>query len=198
MPAGRQAGFTLLEVLIAVVVLGILVAGLSQGVRLGIAAWTRQAALVGETADLDAVDRVVRSLLANATSGAIRGRNDFAGASDSLTFDGLLPLAVSVGSRQAKITLALDERHRLMLRWQTMLLDPNTGQPTTDEVPIIDHLDGIAFAYWRGSGEAPGWQNQWSATTPPPLIRVHLVFGEHDRRHWPDIVVGPLVEEGGG
>lgn len=191
-------GFTLMEVLVALVVLGILMAGLSQGLRLGMAAWTRQAFLVDETADLDSFDRTVRGLLASATTGAAHGRNDFTGASDSVTFDGLLPLAVANGSRRAKITLNLDGRHRLMLHWESALIDPNTQGPASGDAVIVEHLDAITFAYWQAGGDTPGWRDRWTLVAPPALIRLHLGFAKEDRRHWPDMVVAPLIAEGGG
>jgi len=191
-------GFTLMEVLVALVVLGILMAGLGQGVRLGLAAWTRQAALVDRTADLDAVDRTLRGLLTSATSGAIHGRKDFVGVVDSVTFDGILPLAVATGSRRAKITLKLDGAHRLMLHWDSALIDPNTNAPASGDALVVDHLDRIAFAYWQTGGEAPGWRDRWTQVAVPTLIRLRLIFAKGDRRHWPDIIVAPLIAEGGG
>jgi len=191
-------GFTLMEVLVALVVLGILMAGLSQGVRLGMAAWTRQAALIDQTADLDAVDRTVRGMLTSATSGALHGRNDFVGTADSVTFDGILPLAVATGSRRAKITLKLDDQHRLMLHWDSVLIDPNTNAPASGDALVVDHLDRIAFAYWQNGGEAPGWRDRWTVVAAPTLIRLRLVFAKGDRRHWPDMIVAPLIAEGGG
>jgi general secretion pathway protein J len=194
----NERGFTLLEILVALVVLGILMAGLGQGMRLGMAAWTRQAGLVSRTADLDAVDRTIRSLLTNATTGAVHGRNDFRGAVDMVTFDGLLPLAVSTGGRRAKITLKLDDQHRLMLHWEAMLIDPNTNQPASGDAVIIDRLDRIAFSYWQSTGDNPGWNDTWTVTSAPSLIRLHLAFDKDDPRHWPDMVVAPLIAEGGG
>jgi len=187
-----------MEVLVALVVLGILIAGLSQGVRLGMAAWTRQAALVGQTADLDAVNRTLRGLLTRATSGALHGRNDFTGQADSVTFDGILPDAMAAAGRRAKITLSLDEQHRLMLHWETLLIDPNTGGPSAGDAVVIDHLDGLVFSYWQTAGDGAGWRDRWTVAAPPALIRLHLVFPKGDRRHWPDLVVAPLISEGGG
>ena len=55
---GRQSGFTLLEMLVVLVVLGFLMVGLTQGVRAGLTMWGAQTRRVGETADLDAGARV--------------------------------------------------------------------------------------------------------------------------------------------
>jgi general secretion pathway protein J len=66
-----QAGFTLVEVLVALAVLGVVLAGVAQGVRFGLSAWDRQSAMLSAYAELDAVDRTLRALLAQA--GASRG-----------------------------------------------------------------------------------------------------------------------------
>lgn len=193
-----ERGFTLMEVLVALVVLGILMAGLSQGMRFGMTAWTRQAALVDRTADLDAVDRTLRGLLTNATSGALHGRNDFVGARDGVSFDSVLPDAVAVGARRAKISLKLDDGHHLMLHWDSVLIDPNTAVPASGDATIVDHVEAVELAYWQPGGEAPGWQDRWTAVAAPALIRLRLVFAKGDPRHWPDMIVAPLIAEGGG
>ena len=54
----RQSGFTLLEMLVALVVLGFLVLGLAQGVRTGLALWAAQNRRMSETGELDSVARV--------------------------------------------------------------------------------------------------------------------------------------------
>src|SRR5271155_5681229 len=59
----RQAGFTLLEILVALVVFGFLFVGLNQGTRTGFALWNAQTRRIGETEELDAIARMLRSLL---------------------------------------------------------------------------------------------------------------------------------------
>src|SRR5918997_799427 len=60
----RQAGFTLLEVLVALAVLGFLTLGLAGGVRFGLGAWDSQARLIDRTGDLDVADRALRRIVA--------------------------------------------------------------------------------------------------------------------------------------
>ena len=59
----RGRGFTLLEVLVALTVLGVLMVGLGQGVRLSLALWQAQTRRLAETAELDAGARALRGLL---------------------------------------------------------------------------------------------------------------------------------------
>jgi general secretion pathway protein J len=66
-----MAGFTLIEILIALTLLGAVLVGLQQGTRLGLVAWDRQTATIHATAELDAVDRTLRALVAQA--GSARG-----------------------------------------------------------------------------------------------------------------------------
>ena len=51
-----QAGFTLLEVIISIVVLGFILAGMSQGARVGMHAWDLQTRAVQRAAELDRLD----------------------------------------------------------------------------------------------------------------------------------------------
>ncbi len=117
-----QTGFTLLEVLVALVVLGFLVVGLTQGVRAGLAMWDAQTRRVGETSELDAAARILRILLtgiAASPSGGVNpgaaGTTEIEGRPDSLAFVGDLPNGLGA-SRRAEIKLEL-RQGRLVLRW---------------------------------------------------------------------------------
>lgn len=59
------AGFTLLEVIVALAVFGFLLVGLSQTVRFGLTAWRQNARLADGKTDLEAVDRSLRSIVEN-------------------------------------------------------------------------------------------------------------------------------------
>ena len=59
----REAGFTLLEIVVALVVLGILLVTLTRGVQFGLAAYDRQDGMVATAGRLEAVDRTLRRLI---------------------------------------------------------------------------------------------------------------------------------------
>src|SRR5271167_1315804 len=131
---GRQSGFTLLEMLVVIVVLGFLVIGLTQGVRAGMALWHAQQRRVGETAELDASARVLRSLLTGAAApipggfgpGTAAG-GGIKGDANHLTFIGNLPTGLGV-TRRADISIELHDG-RLVLRWTPRLHEIPFGPP---------------------------------------------------------------------
>ena len=196
---GQQRGFTLLELLVALVVLGLLVVGLTQGVRAGLTMWGAQTRRVGETGELDAGARVLRMLLSGISTPApeLVGRSGasatkFEGHSDSLAFVGDLPTGLGT-TRRANITLELVQE-RLALRWTPHRHELTTApEPEPIETELIRGVEGLDFAYWGSpSADQPaGWQAQWDGSNIPELIRVRLAFAKGDRRRWPDLIAAP-------
>ena len=140
----RQAGFTLLEILVALVVLGFLFIGLNQGTRTGFALWNWQTRRVGETEELDATARVLRSVLTgipilpiSATETAPQALA-ITGHADRLDLVGELPTGLGA-TRQADVTFAL-RAGRLVLSWAPHRHE-RTGAPP---VPLVSMQIGRA------------------------------------------------------
>jgi general secretion pathway protein J len=195
----RQSGFTLLELLVALVVLGFLVVGLTQGVRAGLTMWGAQTRRVGETGELDAGARALRVLLGGISvppAGIVgrgnAGKTKLEGRSDSLAFVGDLPTGLGT-TRRANITLELVQE-RLVLRWTPHRHELTTApEPEPIETELIGGVAHLDFAYWGSpSADQPAsWQAQWDGSNIPELIRVRLAFGKGDRRRWPDLIAAP-------
>jgi len=194
----RQSGFTLLEMLIALVVLGFLMVALTQGVRAGLTMWGAQTRRVAETADLDAGARVLRRLLSGisrlSAGGIFRGTEKFEARPDSLMFVGDLPTGFGT-TRRADITLEL-RQGRLVLRWTPHRHElSNAPAPQPIETELIRGVDRIDLAYWGSpSPEQPaGWQAQWDGPAIPELIRLRLALAKGDRRRFPDLIAAPQL-----
>ena len=190
----RRNGFTLLEILVALVVLGFLIAGLAQGVKFGLAALGRQNERVARLSDLDAADRVLREVIVAADPGEVNGPATVRGGPHTLRLMTRLPVAAGYDGQEAEVGIGVDGEHRLVLRATP---HPHAERLTPMPAPRVSVLAGdvdhVDFDYWRPAGpdsKAAGWVTGWSTDGAPGLIRVRIGFVAKDR-HWPDIVAEP-------
>jgi general secretion pathway protein J len=193
-PAPRAGGFTLLETLVALVVLGLLVVGLTHGVSTGLGLWHAQSRRLGEAADLDAAERTLRNLLGGMPTSpggdTAPGSVTFDGSSNRLAFVGNLPTGLGT-TQLANIELELKGR-RLILSWTPHRHEVSDAPPPKPiETELVGGVKRLELAYWGSTApdQPAAWQEQWQGPQLPDLIRVRLRFADGDRRHWPDLVV---------
>lgn len=119
----REAGFTLLEIMVALVVFGSLMIGLTQGAHFGLQAWNGQSRSIARRCDLDATDRTLRDLIGQIDSGFRVDAPNIVGLADGFAFTTRMPLGAAAGlSRNADVLLTVDPAHDFILRWASHLL----------------------------------------------------------------------------
>ncbi len=183
----RQAGFTLLELLVALTVMGFILIGLASGASFGVRATGSQARLSEGKSDLDAVDRTLRRLIAEADPKA-----PLRGSSGTIALVSELPAGPGLAPQQADIGLGVDGRGRLILRWTKHFPGQLFGPPPApQEEVLLTGLRGIDLSYWSAAG-AGAWTGGWNRPTLPSLVRIRIAFPEGDPRHWPDLVIAPM------
>lgn len=192
--ARQDSGFTLLEVLVALVVLGFLMAGVAGGIRLGMRAWGQQDRAIAEHGELDAVDRALRHLIEQADPGDATHAAGIAGNATRLALTTRLP---ATADRAVDAALLVGAGHNLLLRWAPRRFGKPIGPPPpAQDADLLDGVDAVEFAYWPrvvGPGGEGGWRAAWNGPDPPALVRVRLRFADA-ARHWPDIVAAPARE----
>jgi general secretion pathway protein J len=189
----KQAGFTLLEVLVALVVLGLVLAGLAQGTRFGLRVAERQTATIAASADGDATERVLRGLIEQMDPGSLTSASLLQAGPASLAFTAnLAAVAPGLGVGEADVGLGVTPDHRLVLRWTPHLHATRlTAPPVPTQTTLLTGVAGVAFAYCCGEGDSGQWLAAWTQPTLPALVRVRLSFLPGTRRTWPAIVVAP-------
>ncbi len=176
---GQEGGFTLLELLVVLAVLGFVVLGLAQGLRLGLVAWQRQGQAVGWREQMTSTERLLRHVLEQAEPNAPAGAPPLLGTAGTLLFRSTLP-----GGVAAEMALGVDAEARLVLRWQ-----PRAPAPPQQRV-LLERVARLRLGYWAADA---GWAEAWAHPALPTLVRVHVELPA-GTRPWPDILVRPMLE----
>lgn len=180
----RHSGFTLLEFVVALAILGLTLTLLSGGIRFGVRVWEQQAPKF--TRQDHPIDRwiALRSLLARSEPQRLPGLARtralwFDGSPVQLTFIAQSPAAADDARRQWQ--LYPDQNGHLRL-------DHRPWPPTTEADMVWESTiltttavrNGFELAYWgrpiaAGENDMPDWQPHWRhRPTLPALIRLRL------------------------
>lgn len=190
--SGRSghAGFTILELLVALVVMGMLMVLLDKGVAAGVTAWSAQSRVIGGQQDLDAVSRVLRGLVEQIDPGTERKRLRLGAGPHAVSFATELSLGTTPLRRRTIDATVLLNNHQLVLRWtpraHAIRLQP---PPSPIETELVGGVEQLEIAYQQVGSTR--WRSDWPGDELPGLIRFRLVFAAGDRRHWPEIVAAP-------
>lgn len=184
----------MLEVLVALAILGLLLLGLAEGTSFGLLTFDRQARLMERRADLDAVYRTLRHLVEHARPGSEWEPLVFVGAAHSVAFTSVIPFQTNVSSgRRADVELIVDATHRLMLVWTPHLHAIRTGPPPAPvATPILQGVSRLDLNYWPAKGG--GWTSVWDDPIPPRLVRIRVVFSDASEPGWPDLLAAPMLD----
>jgi general secretion pathway protein J len=192
-PAARESGFTLLEVLVTLVVLGLLMVTLTQGTRVALRAWAMDGNMAQRVNGLETTDRALRQLIERALPQDLRSNDGgLVGDAHTLSFATILPEGYGARStHEADVSLRVSSDHRLELLWRPHYSRWIVQPPAPSVIPLVDGVERLDVGYLE-----PGSQGRWSAAWPkralPPLVRLRIVFPAGDERHWPDIVIAPM------
>ena len=126
----------------------------------------------------------------------------FAGTSDGLRFVSLLPAHLGGGASLMELALrppALGgEAGDLLLRIRPLQLTGDGPAPAEpEERVLIEAIESLEVAYFGAErdGAAPTWWQEWQdQRTLPALVRMRIGFPQGDRRRWPELVVGLMVD----
>lgn len=194
-PAERQAGFTLVEMLVSLMVLSMTASMVAAGLGGGVHLWQRDSSRQQALEDVESAQASLRIRIERAVPATrYDGRApyaDFSGASDSVRF--LSPPAETYGlGALRRNTLQLTADGTLMLS-STNDLWRNAPSTIREEV-LMRGVQSVDIAYFGAlpDGNSRQWQSLWQHRAKPPLlVRVRVRFPPGDTRWWPDLIVAP-------
>lgn len=197
-----SAGFTLVELLIALLLFSLLSVALFGSIRAGTAAWSRATLLADESDHGLHAQDLLRHLIENAyplylLDNANSGHVDFAGSESSLSFLSVAPMALGKGGR-ARINLTVEphgDRVDLLIEAKPELAIVN-DEAEKARRPLLTGASAIVFSYFgkTPADRAAAWHDDWADRAElPRLIRIETRFQANDERDWRDLVVAPRI-----
>jgi len=202
-PGSRADGFTLFEMLIALLLFALVAAGLTGAIRLGLRSWERVDRLTDLIEPVTAAQTLLRGQIEQALAWRdprnnsrpvpAAGRLLFEGGPRGMRFVASLPERLaSPGLNWVAVQLRPDANAlALAVGWRRLAGDAGTADGGAPDKTVLEDVAEGHFSYYgnaRGLGQ-PGWTDQWTeATTLPRLIRLDLRFTD-SRRVWPPLIV---------
>ncbi len=199
-----RAGFTLLELMVSLLLLGLIVTLGQGGVRLGARTWET----VGSRAETMGQSQMVRAFLIRELAQAApllapqpdgSSRLAYEGDSRSLIFIAPLASHFGLGGLQ-RMRLAIvedfsapDRGKRLVLTRRPYYADDDfTAESDLDEEHVLlTAITDAGFAYREDpAGGIAGWSGEWQGRdTLPLMIRLTIDFGDGRGLDWPELTV---------
>lgn len=189
----QQQGFTLLEVLIAVMLSSLVLLVLFSGMNTIQGGWAQSQRLHNELGDIKIVDRFMRGRLGDILFLSEEGTMEtvFDGKANSISY--LAPMMTYVGYPGIyKQTLKMQDG-KLIFEWKSYRKESEKNVGDESKRVLLEDISDLKIDYY-GSTESGNsdavWNSSWDIHNGPPrMIRIQYKYHKDDV---PEIVV-PLV-----
>lgn len=194
-----MSGYSLLELVIALALLGFIALATSGGIQFGARAWEASEAKVEAIERVQGAQNLLRTLLQRAMPRELDPSfavdlDLFRGTATALTFTANAPSAFGAEGL-TRFDLRVDgERgaRRLMLTWQSAAKGGEARSQT-----LISGAESIAFAYGaREQGATVAWSDAWQDRSgAPALVTIRAAFPKARGRSWPLFMVRTRITQ---
>jgi general secretion pathway protein J len=197
--AAHHRGFTLMEMLVSLALMGMIAVILITSLQIGGHTWQRVMRATSSTEDIAQAQEILRLRLStlypddraagNISQPAFLISNgaslEFSGAAPEATADGISRYEIGVSARSSALEIRSLSDH-----------NDHVGSPRDSRAEsLLPHVASMGVQFWLKSEATQGrWVDRWDAKTLPRLIRIDVVFGANDRRRWPPLYIEPRVD----
>lgn len=195
----RVAGFTLVELLIAIALFGLILTGLYSGLRMATRASDAGEAHATDNDELRAVIGFLRFELGQVYPLVFSDENDqqviFKGEPDRLSFVASLPQHRGVEGAYL-ISLVVDQ-DRLVLRYRLTKPDRQylfESGDTGKEVVLVPGVENVGFSYYGKRGRTARFYSRWDDPERLPKLLRMRIRPKGRGVHWPDLIVAIRAE----
>jgi general secretion pathway protein J len=213
----QEAGFSLIELLVSLALLGMVAAILASGLSLGQGSWRRSEEKAQASRSMFDAQTALRRLIENmqplrsgsqglrsqASGSQGSGSQDlraveFRGSADEL--DGIVPLPPHIGlGGLYRLHLFRNRSARrldLTLRAYEPRSEAASGDDETGLTTLTSEIDSLELRYFgKAKGEeTPNWRNEWRDQEELPSLISIKVGGEKIGVVWPELLISPRVK----
>ncbi|PIE82797.1 MAG: hypothetical protein CSA09_05140 [Candidatus Contendobacter odensis] len=207
---GRSAGFTLLELIVSITLMGLILVVLYGGLRVGLDSWDGGERRAEQTQRLRSVQEFLRRQLQQSVTVYQNVDNEDgkldqylpSGRTNVVVFMGqpdmtevVVPMMAHLGQGGLyRLRIHVDQENRLRVRWRPYL--PEEPEAGVEQSSVL--LEGVSSIEWsyfgveaddesNGDIQKPQWHSKWrNFRQRPRLVRLILNL---EGEAWPDLVV---------
>ena len=193
-------GFTLIEMLVALALMGMIAIILITSLQLGGHTWQRVMRGTSSTDDIAQTQEILRLRLSALypDDGIARDFNHRAFLmSDgvSLEFSGAAPEASADGILRYQIAVSATSGALEIRSWPDRQGGGLDNLADSSAEALLPHVASMAVQFWLKPETGPGrWVDRWDSNKLPQLIRIDVAFGANDKRRWPPLYIEPRVD----
>jgi len=203
----RSAGFTLVELLLAITLMSILLGLTYSGLRAATKSSARGEVILAAGGELRATHQFVRRQLNQmlplpfaATEDAQATRIVFEGSANHIQYVAPMPGYLGAGGPQVQLLELTHNNDGGVLQFSNALLQGFEQQHLYERDPVIllEAVDsgGFEFLGRDEEGELTGWTSTWDQVDRLPVaVRLNIKFSRDLNLGWPDLVAGVRVDE---
>jgi general secretion pathway protein J len=192
----REGGYTLIEMLASLIIVGLAAAMMVSGIVTGRRVWEHAdaATTLGET--VSGTQMLLREEIERAYPATrydkIPTYADFYVAENTVTFLAP-PRALHAPQALMRYTLALAANGDLVLADAS---DVAANPQALEPLVLLHNVQQLDIGYYGvvPPDKAPAWHDTWQGRAALPLLmRIHVQFPPDDPRGWPDLLIKPFA-----